>query len=470
MKLNYRHYERYTKVLLHFDDDNEPFKDECGNTWTAYGSPTIGTTNAKFGKALTTSGNSYLKLDGSITIGGKNFTIDCWNYVSSGNYPAPFSLFAYDNNDTTEAINLFTYHSDKDTGRICINKTWVSLKADYRNALHHFALVYQHSLNLVTIYVDGVKDASLSITVNRIARYLKVANTNNNTAGCFTGTVDEFRITDGIARWTENFTPPTSPCILSEDKFLVVDSCKLYSIPPNKPRVVLDLANNQKLYSAVVPATLNKCADENIVALLHFDESTTKDELDNTWQVNGSPTLTTETVKFGSSALDLNGGSIQLNNLNLSGEATIEGWIYMPAISDVTFFSAPNDKFSIQSLYSALGVKYNNAGGVFSVAYPINEWFHLAKSANSIFLDGVKSYDDAYQILQTPVTSLVIGTGNFIIDELRITNETLYTADFTPPTAPLNLQYEQIDNPIASKIKFPHNDQTVAIASKKYFA
>ena len=41
-----------TLALLHFDDENDVAKDECGNEWTVYGSPTITTTNAKFGKCL----------------------------------------------------------------------------------------------------------------------------------------------------------------------------------------------------------------------------------------------------------------------------------------------------------------------------------------------------------------------------------------------------------------------------------
>ena len=65
-------------ALLHFDDDSNPWKDECGNVWETYGTPTISETNAKFGKAAYFNGSSYVYRYGDWSLGGQDFTIDFW--------------------------------------------------------------------------------------------------------------------------------------------------------------------------------------------------------------------------------------------------------------------------------------------------------------------------------------------------------------------------------------------------------
>ena len=77
------------------------------------------------------------------------------------------------------------------------------------------------------------------------------------------------------------------------------------------------------------------------VALLHFDESMTKDECGNTWSIVGSPSLSSETYKFGSSAIFVNKENfIQTNgNFTLGGwDFTIDFWIYYSGEGHCTFY------------------------------------------------------------------------------------------------------------------------------------
>ena len=79
------------------------------------------------------------------------------------------------------------------------------------NSWSHLAMVYEHSKSLVSFYVNGVKVWSTTIGIGRLAYpYVRLAGWSyqDKPAKLY---IDEFRISDGIARWTEDFTPPTSP-------------------------------------------------------------------------------------------------------------------------------------------------------------------------------------------------------------------------------------------------------------------
>lgn len=79
---------------------------------------------------------------------------------------------------------------------------------------HHIALVYSYANQEFRIYLDGVLEASGSNSrgwVNsdsfRIGQYY---NPSYTTYGLY-GYADEIRVTKGVARYTENFNPPTEP-------------------------------------------------------------------------------------------------------------------------------------------------------------------------------------------------------------------------------------------------------------------
>lgn len=91
----------------------------------------------------------------------------------------------------------------KITGTIPINN----------NAWHYIALV-RDSSNNVKLYVDGNQDGS---TVVESSNFLTTSNgitigtyATRDGQGDWNGYIDEVRISRDIARWTSNFTPPTS--------------------------------------------------------------------------------------------------------------------------------------------------------------------------------------------------------------------------------------------------------------------
>ena len=78
---------------------------------------------------------------------------------------------------------------------------------------HHIAITRQ-SDNYFRLYLDGVLKSTSSSAFNdnlaHVADLFIGAYPNALSDDRFDGLIDEFRVSKGIARWTANFTPPTS--------------------------------------------------------------------------------------------------------------------------------------------------------------------------------------------------------------------------------------------------------------------
>ena len=77
------------------------------------------------------------------------------------------------------------------------------------NTWYHIAVVRNGSN--VFIYRDGVQIATSSATGSLGNYYGSFMVGLDGYSNPMQGYLDEFRITKGLARWTSNFTPPTTP-------------------------------------------------------------------------------------------------------------------------------------------------------------------------------------------------------------------------------------------------------------------
>ena len=81
------------------------------------------------------------------------------------------------------------------------------------NSFVHIALVRE--AGIFRLFVAGVMLGSTTKTANLSSESVQIGasvNVGSNTSSYdLTGSIDELRITKGVARYTENFTPPTEP-------------------------------------------------------------------------------------------------------------------------------------------------------------------------------------------------------------------------------------------------------------------
>jgi len=214
--------DSYTVSLLHMNGDNNgtSFPDvAAGGThvWTPSGGVVTKTAIKKFGSAsgyFPGSAGSYLYTPDSPDwyFGANNFTIDLWLYWHTGNISNSFPLFeqyaAYsDYNHLVWINNLNVYWECKVSGSFVISAQWVNciLTVD---TWYHIALV--RNGNNFRFFMNGVSKGTQTDTdpVPDNTANLNIGR-SQYPATLLSAYVDEYRVSKGIARWWDNFTPPT---------------------------------------------------------------------------------------------------------------------------------------------------------------------------------------------------------------------------------------------------------------------
>lgn len=194
--------DSFTKLLLHF-------KGVDAATTTEDSSAT--------GSALSFDGTGdYLTIPDSDDwdfIG--DFTVDCWVKLNSlsGNYYIIGNVDYFDAGSLgwgivyqTAVYNIrFSMNYNGATWAVDINAVGAITDLNW----HHVAVVRNGSA--INLYVDGVSVASASYSgTPTSSNAIHVGKQPVNTPNYFSGSIDEVRISKGIARYTSNFTPSTS--------------------------------------------------------------------------------------------------------------------------------------------------------------------------------------------------------------------------------------------------------------------
>ena len=202
-------YENYLSAWLPFN--NSPTEDLCGNTWTAVGNPTIGANGAVSGNALQLNASSYLKLDGSLELGGQDFTICGWAKMTAAtnSYGGIFMLSA-----GTKRIGLCDYTTRTNyvsALRYSNSYSMTGTKGTDLTNRFHFELGYEWATDSWYVFINGVRIINATNPECSNTTFTDVyIGYNAKGSSAWNGSIDEFQIYDGILLHTEDFTPPTA--------------------------------------------------------------------------------------------------------------------------------------------------------------------------------------------------------------------------------------------------------------------
>ena len=206
------------KLLIHGNEGSgQSFTDSSlsNHAITAVGNITHSTTKSKFsgGSIYYDDSGDYLSIPASTDwVFSGDFTIDFWCYIDStqsSNYSHFFTL-------TSQSVMSFKYQLSGNLLYLYTGGTDITCTIDLENAWHHVALVRSGTgSNNLQIFVDGISQVSASKN-----------DTWGNSTGTayigwgwgtewFKGYMDEVRVTQGTALWTQNFTPPAKRDTLS---------------------------------------------------------------------------------------------------------------------------------------------------------------------------------------------------------------------------------------------------------------
>ncbi len=215
--------DTYTKLLLHLD--NVTWVDEAGHGLTASGAPTANTVQKMFGVSsinLSQPASQSLRVttaSSEFNISTGNWTVDLWYRNTALNATAFQAIFVSSESHANPSIAILQAPGTSDVlvdfgdvGGISWLSTNNYLGTAPLNTWTHFAV--QRGGNTFSMFKNGVLNSTYTNssaiaggngTPGIGARYTVT------TPQMFTnGQTDEVRFSVGVARYTGNFTPPTS--------------------------------------------------------------------------------------------------------------------------------------------------------------------------------------------------------------------------------------------------------------------
>jgi hypothetical protein len=243
-------WDSYIKLLLHCNgtDGSQTFIDEIGKTVTAIGNAQIDTAQSKFGGAsgLFDGAGDYLSIPDSDdwNFGSGDFTIDLWvrfnsvagtqmlvGQLAEGGIDNSWFLYW-----TTPEYIKFGYSTDG-INITTVTRGWAAVV----NTWYHIAVV-RNGDNLY-FFVDGIQAGTTynmsGAVIYNSSRILEIGTQNSGVNDPFNGWLDEVRISKGIARWTTNFTPPTSEYSQTVENMTLISQNFTAKTQPSSARIVI---------------------------------------------------------------------------------------------------------------------------------------------------------------------------------------------------------------------------------------
>lgn len=224
--------DSFTKALLHFDGNlNDDNFGGSAHSWSATGAAAANGT-AKFGadslQVLNTAGSNQNPSQwistahkSDLYLGSGEWTIDFWasafavssvafmcGEISSSGFGATYS-WAFEEIiffGSQWQVRFLVTDDGTPSSNVFLNSGALDL-----NQFYHIAAVSDGTT--VRLFINGVlADSDAAVVPFDSGRDLvigAVPNTGLNFTG-FRGLIDEFRLSVGVARWTSDFTPPTT--------------------------------------------------------------------------------------------------------------------------------------------------------------------------------------------------------------------------------------------------------------------
>ena len=200
-------FDATTKLLLHLDNN---VNDESGKSVTNNG-VTFSSSTKKFGYSGVFNGSSSLQIpdNDDFAFGSGDFTIDFW--FNSTNINAQQSLYHQFLTGYQEIwISLDSgYLECRFLNNIGTNLGYVLTSGLQSNTWYHVA--YVRTGNVFILFINGINVSQITsaFTMDNYTTDVYIGRRSNGIQG-FTGYIDEFRVSKGIARWTSNFSPESS--------------------------------------------------------------------------------------------------------------------------------------------------------------------------------------------------------------------------------------------------------------------
>ena len=422
-------------VLLHGDGtngtQNNTFIDSSTNnfTITRNGSATQGTYTpysqdaGYWSNYFPTASYLTVATNAAFTYGTGDFTMECWVYLTTTG--AIQYIIDQRNSGTANAVIPAIYVSASDVLTYFVSNAAqiTGTTALVVGTWYHVAV--SRSTLVTKMFLNGVQEGSSYVDANNYAASRVVINSNGATAGNYlVGYTSNVRLVKGTAVYTTAFTPSTTPL------------------------------------TAITNTSLLTCQSSYFI-----DNSSNN----FTFTVTGTPSVRPWSPFAPTSAYStsVNGGSMYFNGTTdyltvgggmPSGQGTtftLECWVYITSLTGYNAITRGNGSGFYDFGITSTGAITLDNSGIVNICVSAtglvttNNWYHIALTRSTgniykIWLNGTNvatsSANNTSFTANTTIGYSSFSTAHYFkgyISNFRVTNTLVYTANFTPPTAPL---------------------------------
>lgn len=206
----------YVSSWIHFNGSPVmPFYDEMGLVWTLVDTPVINTTFYKYagGSAQITASKSGLKRASyaTLNLANNDFTIEFWAYPTR-NPEVGSAIIARSTNLLTDGWGFVNGNGTEYDYRFFMGNYAANATSPIYIPNNQWTKIEIERLaGTIYIYKDGVlvvTKMSQSGNYDVMADNVQIGYSNTDIKNQWYGHVDEFRISNGVARWTSDHTTP----------------------------------------------------------------------------------------------------------------------------------------------------------------------------------------------------------------------------------------------------------------------
>lgn len=210
-------------LLLHMDgaDGGTSFTDQRGHVFTANGNAQLSTASSKFGTSsvLFDGTGDWIDTPDSIdfALGAGDWTVECWVKTAT----TGVNQYIFGQTNTTLAYATTSHYAYitsaglltttvSQSGLAAITSTGTTTIND--GVYHHVAIVC--ASNVLKQYIDGIaspNSVTLPAAIRDSSYKYSIGRAGEYPSFMFNGSIEEFRLTKGVACYTSNFLPPTAP-------------------------------------------------------------------------------------------------------------------------------------------------------------------------------------------------------------------------------------------------------------------
>jgi hypothetical protein len=456
-----------TSLLLNFTNA-QIFGSAMTNNFITVGNAQVSTSIYKYGTGSMyfdgTTGYLVAPNSPNFNFGTGDFTIESWVYFNGGISSAQMIVSTNYNATTGAGGWAFIYRGDISSLQLSVNSNVTYTKAWAPSVSVWYHVAVSRSGSNLRFFINGTQIGTTSTSSDNItgATTLVLGNNLGGTPNLYlNGYLDEFRMTYGYARYTSNFTAPTS-------QFPSTGPIPLYTSTVEYLLVAGGAAGGGRhgggggaggvLSGSALPITIGTIYPITVGAggaatteVIGNNGINSVIGTSNSYSFNGSSQYLTVAAN---TALDFG-----------TGDFTVECWVYPTSIANsyptflgsVTGWSAgaSGHRYNNTGQANKFSFHLNGAGDPFmssSGTFSFNTWYHyaLTRSGNTwnMYVNGVLQSTQTSAIAYNPSLgglrsgwSTWDGAGGYFagnISNLRLVKGvTVYTGAFTPPTSPL---------------------------------